>query len=185
LDIGIAHHNLGALYHDSGQLDDSVKHLGLALEMKSKAAGPRSPQMVSSLLEQAAVYRELGRLGDARASFNLAQSIAADKFDKGDRRHALLLLERGRLALASGGASDAERDLTAAVSSFRQQDDPAKLAEAMASLGDALIATAKPAEARAVLTESLALRRKVLPAGHRAILDGETRLAKIQPQPAS
>jgi tetratricopeptide (TPR) repeat protein len=141
--------------------------------------------MVSSLLERAAVYREMGRLGDARTSFDLAQSIAAEKFDKGDRRHALLLLERGRLELAAGGSSDAERDLTAAVASLRQQDDPAKLAEAMASLGDALIATAKPADARAVLTESLELRRKVLPAGHRAILDGETRLAKMQPQPAS
>ena len=185
LDLGISDHNLGALYHDTGQLRKSLEYLGHAIEMKRKATGARSPQVVSSLLERAAVLREMGRLDEARVSFNEATSIATEKFDRNDRRHALLLLEQGRLELATGATADAERDLAEAIARLRGQDDPAKLAEAMASLGDALLAAGKAGEASQVLTESLEIRRKVLPPGHKAIADGESRLAKARQQPAS
>jgi eukaryotic-like serine/threonine-protein kinase len=180
LDLAIAHHNLGAIYHEWEKLDGSLTQLAIAIDMKRKAAGPRGPQVVSSLLEKASVLRELGRLEEANAAFGEAQSIASERFDKNDRRHTLLLLEQARLHLASGAKADAERDLTEAVAQLRKQDDPAKLAEAISSLGDAQLAAAKPAEARAAFEESLNIRRAVLPAGHKAITETESRLAGFQ-----
>jgi tetratricopeptide (TPR) repeat protein len=169
LDIGISWHNLGTLHHYSGELERSLPELDQALHFKSKATGARSPQMVSSLLEKSAVLRDLGRLQEARAAFAAAQSVAAEKFDSNDRRHAWLLLEQGRIKLAMGAAAAGASDLSIAVANLRTQDDPAKLAEALASLGDALLATSKPTEGRAALTESLQIRRRIFPAGHNAI----------------
>jgi eukaryotic-like serine/threonine-protein kinase len=177
LDVGVAWHNLGTLHHYSGELDRSLPELDQALQFKSKATGPRSPQMVSTLLEKSAVLRDLGRLQEARASFAAAQSIAAEKYDANDRRHALLLLEQGRIKVALGATDAGASDLSVAVANLRKQDDPAKLAEALASLGDALLAASKPAEARAALTESLQIRRRIFPAGHNAIAGNEARLA--------
>ncbi len=179
LDVGISWHNLGTLHHYSGELDRSLPELEEALRFKSQATGPRSPQMVSSLLEKSAVLRELGQLPEAQAAFAAAQSIAAEKFDPNDRRHALLLLEQGRLKLALGATAAAVSDLGVAVASLRKQNDPARLAEGLVGLGDALLAVSKPAEGRAALTEALEIRRKIFPAGHNAIARSEARLANV------
>jgi eukaryotic-like serine/threonine-protein kinase len=180
-DVAVAWHNLGTLHHYSGELERSLPELDQALRFKSEATGPRSPQMVSSLLEKSAVLRELGRLQDARAAFAVAQSIAAEKFDANDSRHALLLLEDGRLKLALGLTAAAVNDLAVAVATLRKQGDPAKLAEALAHLGDALFAASKPTEGRAALTESLEIRRRIFPAGHKAIAGSEAQLASLHP----
>ncbi|MEP7244595.1 MAG: serine/threonine-protein kinase [Gammaproteobacteria bacterium] len=179
LDVAVTYHNLGGVHHESGNLVRSLQELDTAIEMKRKVAGVRSPQVVSSLLEKSAVLRDQGELQAAQATFAEAASIALEKFDANDRRHSLLLLEHGRLQLALGATAEAERDLREAVSGLRQGDDPARLAEALTRFGEALAAVHKRDEARAALTESLALRRRILPAGHKAIAETASHLAGL------
>jgi tetratricopeptide (TPR) repeat protein len=175
VDMGTARHNLGSLYREAGDLKRADTELQRALELK-KRAGPRNPALVSTLLERCAVFRESGRLQDARAMFAEAQSIAAERYDRNDRRHATVLAESGRLKLAGGDAAGAVVDLRTAVEQLRTQDNPGRLGEGLASLGEALLRAGEPREARTILEETLALRRKIVPQGHWAIADAESRL---------
>jgi hypothetical protein len=68
--------------------------------------------------------------------------------------------------------------LRAAVRTLQTQEDPARLADAMASLGEVLVDEGKAAEARPILTDVLALRRKILPPQHWEIADAQSRLGQ-------
>jgi eukaryotic-like serine/threonine-protein kinase len=177
-DPGTARHNLGSLYREAGDLRRADIELRRALELKKLGGGPRSPALVSTLLERTALFRELGRPKEARAVFAEAQSIAAERFDRNDRRHTTVLVESGRLKLAAGDATGAVGELRSAVEQLRAQDNLGRLGEGLASLGEALLRAGEPREARAVLEEALALRRKIVPAGHWAIADAESRLGE-------
>jgi hypothetical protein len=110
--------------------------------------------------------------------FAEAQSIATERFDRNDRRHTTVLVESGRLKLAGGDAAGAVAELRTAVEKLRAQDNPGRLGEGMASLGEALLQAGEAREARTILEETLALRRKIVPAGHWAIADTESRLGE-------
>jgi tetratricopeptide (TPR) repeat protein len=177
-DPGVGRHNLGSLYRDAGNLQRADAELQRALEFKKLGGGPRSPTLVSTLLERTAMFREMGRLKEARAEFTTAQSIAAERFDRNDRRHTTLLLESGRLKLADGDSTGAVAELRTAVEQLRTQENLGRLAEGMTSLGEALLRAGEAGEARAMFEETLALRRKILPADHWGIADVESRLGE-------
>jgi tetratricopeptide (TPR) repeat protein len=177
-DPGVGRHNLGSLHREAGNLQRADAELQRALELKRLGGGPRSPALVSTLLERTAVFREMGRLQEARAVFAEAQSIATERFDRNDRRHTTVLVESGRLKLAGGDAAGAVAELRTAVEKLRAQDNPGRLGEGMASLGEALLQAGEAREARTILEETLALRRKIVPAGHWAIADTESRLGE-------
>ena len=183
VDVGVADHNLGATHHESGDLPLALREIDAAITVK-KRAGPRSPLLISSLLERAGILREMGQLTAAEASLGEAESIATQKLDPNDRRHTLLQLERGRFLLASARPRDAEQALQTAVKSLRTQDDPTRLADALGSLADALAADAKLDDARAAAAESLAIRQRLLPAAHPAIAAARTRVADLQARAA-
>jgi tetratricopeptide (TPR) repeat protein len=177
LDLAIAYHNLGGLLRDAGNPAAGLTALEKALAMKRKAVGPRSPLTVSTLLEKSAALRELGQIEPARAALAEADSIAVEKFDRDDRRHGLVLAEKGRLELASGNAAAAEHSLQEAVHQMNPQDE-GRVSDALASLGEALVRNGHFADARDVLTRTLEIRRKILPAGHWGLADAQSRLGE-------
>jgi tetratricopeptide (TPR) repeat protein len=175
---GIHRHNYGSLLREAGDLQRADTELQRAIEAKRAESGPRSPALVSSLLERSATLRDMERLKEAHALLAEAESIAAEKFDRNDRRHATVLLESGRMKLVSGDAAGATSTLRNATEQLRPQDNPGRLAEGLASLGEALLRAGDVTEARTVLEENLALRRKIVPAGHWGIADAESRLGE-------
>jgi tetratricopeptide (TPR) repeat protein len=179
LDQAVSRHNLGGVYREAGELTRALEQLDQAIELKRKATGPGSPQLVSSLLEKSATLRELGRLAPAKAAFDEAQTIAAQRFDKTDRRHAFVLLERGRLQSATEDHSAAAADLQSAIASLREQEEPGRLAEALCALADVRVATGNIAEARELLREAITLRKKIMPASHRALAAVQEQLSAL------
>ena len=180
VDIAVSSHNLGALHHESGDLVHALREINEAVSWKMKA-GARSPTLVTSLVERAGILREMGKLTAAEAALVEAESIAADKLDRGDRRHTLLRLERGRFLLAAGRPREAQQELQNAVQSLRAQEDPIRVAEALASLSAALAVEAQIDEARGAATEALAIRQRLLPATHPAIAAIQSQIAKLPP----
>jgi serine/threonine-protein kinase len=178
LDVAVAHHNIGTVRHEAGALAASMESLERSLTLKRRAAGARSAQVVSTLLEQAAVLREQGFLDRAAVRLAEAESVAAERLDEQDRRRALARAERGRLELASGDVTSAERSLREAVRLAEAHQDPARLADVLSSLGEALVRSGRHAEAREVLRRTLELRRGIVPAGHWTIADAESRLGE-------
>jgi serine/threonine-protein kinase len=179
LDQAISHHNLGGVYREAGELTKALEQLDKAIELKRNATGPGSPQLVSSLLEKAATLRELGQLPAAKASFDEAQTIATQRFDRTDRRHAFVMIERGRLNAAMGHQSAAAEDLQGAIASLREQEEPGRLAEALCALAEVDGSTGKVQEARESLREAITLRKKIMPASHPAIAAAEQQLTAL------
>jgi tetratricopeptide (TPR) repeat protein len=169
LDLAIAHHNLAGVYREAGDFEQALQQADQAITFKRNAVGPGSPQLVSSLLERSASLRERKEFAAARAALTEAEAIAVQRFDKNDRRHVLVALERGRLNLAEGNVADANGDLEGAIASLRQQDEAARLAEALCTLAELRARSRDFAGARGLLDEAAALRRKIMPAAHPAL----------------
>lgn len=179
LDLAISHHNLGGVYREAGELTKALRELDLAIELKRSTTGPGSPQLVSSLTEKAATLRELGNIAGAKAAFDEAQAIATQRFDRSDRRHAFVMLERGRLNAAMGSPAAAANDLQRAIATLREQEEPGRLAEALCALADVQSATGKIAEARELLREATTLRKKIMPAAHPALAAVQRQLSAL------
>lgn len=179
LDLGVTHHNLAGVYREAGEFTQALDEVEQAITFKRNAVGPRSPQLVSSLLEKAAALRELRNLDAAAAALTEAQAIAAERFDRSDRRHALVMLEQGRLSFAAGQHSVAESALRSAVASLREQEEPARLAEALCVLADLRGVTGDLTEARQLLEEALTLRRRIMPASHQALAAAERQMTDL------
>jgi eukaryotic-like serine/threonine-protein kinase len=182
LDQAIAHHNLGGVYREAGELTRALQELDKAIELKRNATGPGSPQLVSSLLEKSATLREIGQLTAAKAAFDQAQTISAQRFDRTDRRHAFVVLERGRLNAALGNQAAADDDLRRAIASLREQEEPGRLAEALCALADVRRATGKIDGARELLREAITLRKKIMPASHQALAAVQGQLSALGPR---
>jgi tetratricopeptide (TPR) repeat protein len=128
------------------------------------------------LLEKATIMRELGNLPAAKASFDEAQTIAGQRFDRTDRRHAFVILERGRLNAAMGNHTAAAEDLQNAIASLRGQEEPGRLADALAAFAEVRSSTGNTAHARELLREAIALRKKIMPASHPALAASQRQL---------
>lgn len=176
LDLAVSHHNLAGVYREAGEFQKALAEANTAIEFKRNATGPGSPQLVSSLLEKSATLRELGDVKAAKAAFDEAQMISSQRFDRSDRRHAAVLVERGRLYSAMGNHTAAADDLQTAIKSLREQEEPGRLAEALCALGDVRSATGRNDEARQLLEEALELRKKIMPASHRALASVQQQL---------
>jgi tetratricopeptide (TPR) repeat protein len=178
-DLGIAWHNLGALHHESGDQVAALREINQAIAFKQRP-GPRTPLLISSLMERAGILREMGQLSAAEASLLEAESIASEKLDRNDRRRTLLQLERGRYLFAAGRTREAEQELQSVVASLRKQDDPTKLADTLLSLAEVLERNGNPADARAAATEALTIRERLLPAAHPTLAAARARVAALQ-----
>lgn len=169
LDLAVAHHNLAGVYREDGKFEEALRQADQAIEFKRNAVGPGSPQLVSSLLERAGSLRELNDLAAARVALTEAETIAGLRFDKSDRRHALVTMERGRLDLAEGNIAAAASDLEGVIASLRKQDETARLAEALCALAEVRAEAGDVADARGLLDEAATLRRKIMPESHPAL----------------
>ncbi|WP_218043003.1 serine/threonine-protein kinase [Steroidobacter gossypii] len=180
LDLAISHHNLAGVYREEGDFTHALEHADRAIALKRNALGPGSPQLVSSLLERSAALRARGEFADARIALTEAESIARERFDPNDRRHVLVKLERGRLNLATGETAAASRDLQDAIASLRQQDETARLAEALCTLAELRLSSGDVVSARTLLDEARTLRQKIMPATHPAMLAVQAQLSALR-----
>jgi serine/threonine-protein kinase len=180
LDLAISHHNLAGVYREAGDFERALEHADLAIAFKRDAVGPGSPQLVSSLLERAGALRELGRFADAGVALAEADSIATQRFDRNDRRHVMITIERGRLNLATGKTADAKQDLEDAVASLRKQDEPVRLAEALCTLAEIRSDAGDAHGARVLLVEAAEIRSKIMPPGHPALAAVQRQLSALK-----
>jgi tetratricopeptide (TPR) repeat protein len=180
LDLAVAHHNLAGLYREAGEIDKALRHADLAIEYKRNAVGPGSPQLVSSLLERSAALRERNDLAAARVALTEAESIAAERLDKNDRRHLFVTLERGRLRLAEGDLVAAQSDLDAVIADLRKRDEPERLSDALCALAELRSQVGDVSGAKALLDEAATLRRRIMPASHPALAAVRRQLSALR-----
>jgi tetratricopeptide (TPR) repeat protein len=142
--------------------------------------GPGSPQLVSSLLERSAALRERNDLAAARVALTEAESIAAERLDKNDRRHLFVTLERGRLRLAEGDLVAAQSDLDAVIADLRKRDEPERLSDALCALAELRSQVGDVSGAKALLDEAATLRRRIMPASHPALAAVRRQLSALR-----
>lgn len=180
LDLAISHHNLAGVYREAGDFAHALEHADMAIALKREAVGPGSPQLVSSLLERAGALRELGKFADAHVALAEAETIATQRFDRKDRRHVMITIERGRLNFVTGKTAAAQKDLEEAIASLRKQDEPARLAEALCNLAELRSDAGDMAGARILLEEAEALRRRIMPPSHPALAAVQRQLSALK-----
>jgi eukaryotic-like serine/threonine-protein kinase len=177
-DLAVSYHNLGGLLNEAGHYQEALQSLQRALELKQELNGPRSAQLVSTLLEMSAARRELHDLPAATATFTQAESLARETIPPTDKRNAQVSLEGARLALARKDPATAVTSARAALARIDEQD-PGRMATIQCVLAEALAATGNVAEARELLTKALETRRRIMPAQHPMIADTERQLSTL------
>jgi hypothetical protein len=88
-------------------------------------------------------------------------------------------LERGRLNLAEEKMPAAASDLQSVIASLREQDEPARLAEALCTLAELRARSADFDGAQGLLDEAAALRKKIMPAAHPALAAVQRQLTAL------
>ncbi len=177
-DLAVSYHNLGGLQNEAGQHTQALQSLQRSLELKEQINGPRSSQLISTLLEISAAHRELHDIKRAMAAFTQAQSLARETMQPTDKRYAQVSLESARLSLARSDPAAAATAARAALARIDEQD-PGRMATIQCVLAEALASTGGLAEARDLLTQALATRRRIMPQDHWLIADTERRLQAV------
>jgi tetratricopeptide (TPR) repeat protein len=149
-----------------------------SLELKQQINGPRSAQLVSTLLEMSAARRELHDIQGAAAIYTQAESLARETIPPTDKRYAQLSLEGARLALAGKDPAAAVTAGRAALARIDEQD-PGRMATIQCVLAQALAKTGQIPEARELLNKALETRRRIMPPEHWMIADAERQLREL------
>jgi serine/threonine-protein kinase len=177
-DLAVSYHNLGGLQNEAGKPSEALPWLQRALEIRQQISGPRSAQVVSTLLEMTAARRQLRDMQGAAATFAQAESIARETIPPTDKRYAQISLEGARLALARKDPAAAITAARAALARIDEQD-PGRMATIQCVLAEALARTGAVGEARELLNKALGTRRRIMPPEHRMIADAERQLREL------
>jgi eukaryotic-like serine/threonine-protein kinase len=177
-DLAVSYHNLGGLQNEAGKPKEALQWLQRALEIRQQISGPRSAQLISTLLEMSAARRQLHDIQGAAATFAQAESLARETIPPTDKRYAQISLEGARLALARKDPAAAITAARAALALIDEQD-PGRMATIQCVLAEALARTGAIREARELLTKALETRRRIMPAEHWMIADTERRLREL------
>ena len=177
-DLAISYHNLGGLQNEASQPTQALQSLQRSLELKREINGPRSAQLISTLLEISAARRALHDIPGAVAAFTEAESLARESMQPTDKRYAQVFLEGARLALARKDPPAAVTAARAALARIDEQD-PGRMAMIQCVFAEALASTGGVSEARELLTSALATRKRIMPADHWMIGDTERRLKAL------
>jgi hypothetical protein len=81
-----------------------------------------------------------------------------------------------------GDGPAAAEALQTAIASYREQEEPGRLAEALCALAEVRSAKGNIAEARELLREAITLRKKIMPASHRALAAVQEQLHELTPR---
>ncbi|MCB9677296.1 MAG: CHAT domain-containing protein [Alphaproteobacteria bacterium] len=125
----------------NGDYATALTEWGQGLE-EARASGDRAAQL-DLLLRLGAVNRQLGRLGTAEKTIELAETLATTETEK-----ARILVDRALVGMARGDARKAEGELAKAFQTFQKEGDVAGAATAAMNLGVARFSLGKNAEAR-------------------------------------
>jgi serine/threonine-protein kinase len=128
--------------------------------------------------------QSLAALGDfdgALARYRRALALREKAYGPRHPEVASSLLDVAAAERSLGRYGPAERSLRRSVEVFRAAsgNDSPRTATALLGLGEILILAGRPAEAKPVLEECLAIRRKALPPGDPAITEVDVALAKL------
>ncbi len=147
------------IYEVLGQFDSASDQQDLHVRMVEAAYGPQSREAAEAMVRLAALTRRSGRYDDALDLLTRALAVVLDDPDAQNAKDANVFVERARVQSDAGLMADAEASYRA---SLERTLDRADLVEvrisALNSLGGHLTTYARPAEARPLLEESLALR---------------------------
>ena len=180
-DLAISYHNLGGLQNEAGRPKEALPSLQRSLELKRQINGPRSAQLVSTLLEMSAARRGLHDIQGAAALFTQAETLARETIPPTDKRYAQISLEGARLALARKDPAAAVIAGRAALAHIDEQD-PGRMATIQCVLAEALAKTGAVGEARDLLNKALETRRRIMPAEHWMIADTQRQLSTLRSQ---
>lgn len=177
-DLATSYHNLGALQNEAGLPKQSLPWLRQSLSLKKELTSPRSPHLVSTLLEISAAQRELHDYPEAEKTLIEAEQLAKEAYESGDKRHALVLLERARFELARDHVAEAQAAARTGLGLVDEQD-PGRMATAQCLLAEALVRSGNRPEALRLLKEALATRERIMPASHWMIADAQSRIGEV------
>ena len=177
-DRAITYHNLGGLQNEARQPAKALPYLQRAMELKQQIGGPRGAQLVSTLVEISAARRELGDIRSATAAFAQAESIARESIPPADKRNVQVSLESARLSLARKDSAAAVTAARAALALIDEQD-PGRMSMIQCVLAEALAGIGTVDEARELLNDALATRRRTMPAEHWMIAATERQLQAL------
>jgi eukaryotic-like serine/threonine-protein kinase len=177
-DLAVSYHNLGGLENEARKPSEALPWLQRALEIRQQIHGPRSAQLVSTLLEMSAARRGLNDIQGATTTFAQAESLARETIPPTDKRNAQVSLEGARLALARKDPAAAVTAARAALARIDEQD-PGRMATIQCVLAEALAATGKVGEARELLTKALQTRRRIMPPEHWMVGETEKNLQRL------
>lgn len=178
-DLAISYHNLGGLQNEASHPSEALQSLQRALELKRQINGPRSAQLISTLLEISAARRELHDISGAAAAYSQAETLARTTMQPTDKRQAQVSLEGARLALARHDPLTAVTSGRAGLARIDDQD-PGRMATIQCVLAEALEKTGNVSEARELLIGALATRKRIMPADHWMIADTQRQLLALQ-----
>jgi len=170
----------GAALTARGQLREAVDLLQVATDMAVRFTGAASPLAIQDRLFLGEAHAAAGDLKTARrlAEENLAH--ARSRFGEGSLLTLRVKLALARLQLQEGDAAGSHAALVALSPAFEKLGPPAQTqhAHVLVSIGDALLAQGKAAEAVAPLRQALALREKLLWAESWEVAQARVRLGE-------
>jgi tetratricopeptide (TPR) repeat protein len=166
--------NLANTLHAAAKDDEALQCFAEAAQVLAPTASEFDKVMVE--LSRGTVYFDLGRLAEAEAAFRLADSTFLSESAHSFHR-AHLANNLGNVLLAQGRLQEAEAQLRRSAMLWRETTDPLMLANTLGTLGETLVAQARPKEAVPLYDEALALL-----AGHPEDAWGCRLLAKFTDQ---
>ena len=154
----------GSILTLRGRAAEAVETLRNAVRMSVQFAGPASPVAVQNRLFLA---RALAGVGEQPAATELlAENLELGRKQMGEENVFVLRtrLEQARLAVESGAAAGAERELVALIPRLRNLGAPGlpALTQALVAHGDSLLLQRRAEEAVPLLREAVQLRESFL-----------------------
>ena len=168
---------LALALHLDGMDAEAEALAGQAAAMHRKLLGERHWMTADSVGTYGAILRDCGRYAAARPLLEEALAIARASLGPEHPKVARALFDLAKLRAAEGDAAAAEplfRGALAQQHKLLGPDHP-EVAATLVGLAEVLVATGRAAQAEPLFREALEIRRAKLPAGHRAILELETR----------
>ncbi|CAN5772333.1 hypothetical protein BH11MYX2_BH11MYX2_23990 [soil metagenome] len=157
----VAHNDLASTLAQDHHLDEARTHAERGLELAEKLRGPTHPITAQAMFSVANIAGEANDWPRAEAYANKALAIVLEAYGPEHPLAASILVNLGEWALRRGDAKTAEAYLRRGMTGLSATPDSPAMAVVETSLGSALGAQHRDAEAISLLEAALALRTKL------------------------
>ncbi|HEY4181812.1 MAG TPA: serine/threonine-protein kinase [Kofleriaceae bacterium] len=157
----VAHDDLASTLAQDHHLDEAKTHAERGLELAEKLRGPTHPVTAQAMFSVANIAGEAEDWPRAEEYANKALAIIVQRFGPGHPLAASILVNLGEWSSRRGDAKAAEAYLRRGMAGLSAEPDSPAMAVVETSLGSALGAQHRDAEAIKLLEAALALRTKL------------------------